>query len=450
MRAHLFSSHLWVYSMQIFVKTLAGKAIAVEVEPTESVLSVKRTIHRKLGTAPELQCLAWIGRQLEDRLPLSHYNIQAESTLSLMLRAGGPSEGVPIMNVFVKLHTSNSTIVIDVQPSDLIVNVKQKIEAQSFIPQGDQRLLLRGKQLEDHLPVSHYEIVNQTTLQVVLRLGGPPRALDVLWSAIILTHDIIEDGTVNAERPVFTVTFRGDLDLRFITGSRGIENCGNNWMKNWTTAGPDYAFTVITVDEWVAVLELSAEFTSIPTVAAMKEHLNAVRYHYAQINDTYYGGQADSWQRYTASLPVRSSIEVDINSNIVRIRVLEGLKPNTKYAVVFLHSRDRWYEDLLLPFVTAGAGGTAAREAEQQGEGESQRSSVDAHQMDAVLCPIGHEVMTDPVMCADGHSYERVNIERWLATSNRSPKTNLPLPTKALIPNHALRAAIQAWKAHES
>ena len=59
------------------------------------------------------------------------------------------------------------------------------------------------------------------------------------------------------------------------------------------------------------------------------------------------------------------------------------------------------------------------------------------------ICPIGYEVMVDPVVCADGHTYERSNIERWLKQSNRSPKTNLSLRNTELFPNLALKEAIE-------
>jgi len=61
------------------------------------------------------------------------------------------------------------------------------------------------------------------------------------------------------------------------------------------------------------------------------------------------------------------------------------------------------------------------------------------------LCPIGLQIMTDPVTCSDGHSYERQNIEAWLQRSNLSPVTNLPLANGALLPNHTLRAVIEAF-----
>jgi hypothetical protein len=52
--------------------------------------------------------------------------------------------------------------------------------------------------------------------------------------------------------------------------------------------------------------------------------------------------------------------------------------------------------------------------------------------------------MKDPVICCDGHTYERKAIERWFRNNSRSPKTNHPLATKELIPNHALRSSIEA------
>lgn len=62
--------------------------------------------------------------------------------------------------------------------------------------------------------------------------------------------------------------------------------------------------------------------------------------------------------------------------------------------------------------------------------------------MAAAVCPITQEIMEDPVVCADGHSYERAAIEKWLQARQTSPCTNAPLPHKNLVPNHALRNLI--------
>ena len=56
-----------------------------------------------------------------------------------------------------------------------------------------------------------------------------------------------------------------------------------------------------------------------------------------------------------------------------------------------------------------------------------------------LLCPITAQLMSDPVVCVDGHTYEREAIESWLRDHDTSPITNLPLSSKMLIPNHLMR-----------
>eukprot|EP00808_Paulinella_micropora_P000573 g57037.t1 len=168
--------------IKVSVKSLTGRAFAFVVQPDCTVEHLKQLVHDQGGVPPDQQRLIFAGQELEDCRSLQACGIQNEVTLHLIYRLPMhmrterpheariyPKEGR--IQVHVKTLTGK-TLSLQVQPDCTIEHFKKLVQDKEGVPTDQQRFIFAGRQLEDNRTLEAYNILNEATVHLVLRLRG--------------------------------------------------------------------------------------------------------------------------------------------------------------------------------------------------------------------------------------------------------------------------------------
>ena len=145
--------------MQIFVKTLTGKTITLEVESSGTIENVKTQIQDIDGIPPNQYHLCFNGQLLNGKRTLIDYSVPKKATLVLKPRCN--------ILIFVKTLTGK-ILALDVEPSDTIKNVKRKIQDKEGIPPSQQHLIFRRQELKDHQTLDEYKVTDKSSVHLRL------------------------------------------------------------------------------------------------------------------------------------------------------------------------------------------------------------------------------------------------------------------------------------------
>lgn len=292
--------------MWIFVRTLTGETIRLEVQGSDTIYVVKAKIQDR-------HRLIYDGKWLDDRHTLGYYEIHSGCSLVLDLNGGG----MP-MPIFIKMMTGRSrTITLHVQNTDTISSIKAMIYHMDGIPLDQQCLTFDGKQLKEGCSLADYNIGRESTIclarmQVQLIVKNPSRGKT-------LTLEVSPSETIRNVNAKIKQQIQLFLDDQLMEDSRSLADYNT---ENQSTLHLDLHFQGST--PMLIFIQRACGRERISLVVASSDSIKDVK---AKIQDkiaipsnsqllTYHGKQLTN-DRYTlADYRVKNESEIKLEDHL--------------------------------------------------------------------------------------------------------------------------------------
>lgn len=173
-------------SDKVSIKTSKGKLFTIEIRPKDLIINIKEKIKIKEGFLPENQNLFLEKKELEDKMPISHYNIKNGSEILLIIKS-------------IKFYVNIPTGVIlnfNSKPSTSIIDIKKEIKQSQEIDIDIQQLIFNEKILEDAKTIDDYDIRDESIIKLKFSLKNDIQLFVKTFQSKVLVLDVNKTDTI--------------------------------------------------------------------------------------------------------------------------------------------------------------------------------------------------------------------------------------------------------------